>query len=218
MENKSSLALLMDLRGLIVAMLLGLFFGLINVLITLSILSIWTSLIFPNVCNISLLFDYSFGKLPYIHLTIIGVPLTVLAGVTTAMLTYNFIKNRNDALIMGGMTGIISSILPYGSTWALLLLFADYWMNLPPYVQYFLLVFLGVVLFTPLAAWGSYYYSKDKLKAKFDGITENGSGNNASIPVMFSNLKIPSILVLITILTIIIPLVIAFIFVQMGYV
>jgi hypothetical protein len=202
MENKVY-TLLMDVRGLLVAALVGLAFGIVNVLITLSILSAWIDLIFPNACNISLLYDYAFGKVPYVHLFIIGIPLTVLAGAATAMLTSNFIKNKSDALVFGSTTGIISSILPYGTTWALILLFADYWVEFPAYVQYFLLVLLGVVVFTPLAAFGSYYYHKSR--------------HVKNEPGVIGALKIPVLLASATILTIIIPMAIAFACVQMGW-
>lgn len=216
MENRTY-TLLMDVRGLLVAALVGLSFGIVNVLITLSILSVWIDLIFPNACNISLLYDYAFGKVPYVHLFIIGIPLTVLAGAATAMLTSNFIKNRSDALVLGSTTGIISSILPYGTTWALLLLFADYWVEFPAYIQYFLLVLLGVVVFTPLAAFGSYYYSMSRSRTRAVGHTENGASNKAQVAGFIGILKIPILLALATILTIIIPLAIAFACVQMGW-
>jgi hypothetical protein len=204
MENRTY-TLFMEVRGLLVAVLVGLIFGIVNVLITLSMLSVWIDLVFQNACNISLLYDYAFGTVPYVHLFIIGLPLMVLAGATTAMLTAGYVKNKADSLVMGSTTGIISSILPYGSTWALLLLFADYWVNLPAYLQYFLLVILGVAVFTPLAAFGSYFYYKSRHAEK-----DVGTG-------VIGALKLPVLLAAITFLTIIIPLAIAFACVQMGW-
>lgn len=216
MKSDSNRVLIMDLHGMMLALVIGLIFAVINSLITLSMLSIWSDLIFQNACNISLLYNYSFGKLPYVHLFIIGLPLFLLAGTITAMVTLKNIKNMNDALIMGSTTGIISSIVPYGSTWALLLLFADYWVDLLPYLQYFILVLLGVAVFVPLASLGSYYYFKDQLTERSKEYVGNPPREIASITKMTRLLKIPLLLVAVTIITIIVPLAIAYACVQMG--
>ncbi len=210
--------LAMDLMAMLLALVVGLIFAIINVLITQLILSAWSDLIFGYACPIGVLYNFNLGSAPFIHAFIIGLPLTVLAGCTTAILASRQITRINDALILGGTTGIMSAIVPYGSAWALYALFAIYWVELPLYTAYTGMVLLGVAVFVPPAALGAYYYSREKFKIGSIGRADDPLMTRTSIARIIDQFKIPLIFTMILVLTIALPLAVALVCVRMGWI
>jgi hypothetical protein len=204
MVKRNNTDLINDIRSMALALVIGLIFSIINVLITIYLIILWSDLVFKGACTVNMLFYLDYGTLPYIHAFIVGLPLCIMAGMVTAMMASRYIRKAGDAIILGGITGITASVFPYGATWALMALFAEYWVDLPLYAAYILLILLGVAVYVPLAIAGAYYYSK--VRSSANKREENVQGKRSWAAVIVSYLALPLAMALITALTIMVPL------------
>lgn len=195
-----------DLLAMALAVVVGLIFTIVNLIITQSVLTAWTEMVFHSSCPIGVLFNFSLGNLPYIHAFLIGLALTALSGCVTAILATRQIRRTGDAIIFGSTTGIVSALMPYGSAWALYALFAIYWVEQPLLIAYLGMILLGIAVSVPPAALGAYYCSRKKF-----------STGPAGIPYI-TLLKIPLIVTLVLALAIVLPLAVALAGVRLGWV
>ncbi len=217
MKKDDYLRRTMDLLAMVLAVVVGLIFAIINLIITQSVLGAWSDLIFHSSCPIGVLFNFNLGGVPFMHAFIIGLPLATLSGCVTAIMASRRIRKPGDALIFGSTTGIMSAVIPYGSAWALYALFSIYWVEQPLLIAYLGLVLLGIAVFVPLAALGAYYCSKEKLTKGSMGPSNEPLMKGSPFSKMMSRFKIFLIVTVILALTIVLPLAIALVGVRLGW-
>ncbi|MGA9139357.1 MAG: hypothetical protein WBZ29_03980 [Methanocella sp.] len=102
----------------------------------------------------------NWGMLPYLQGFGLGILVTILAGVLTAMICSEWVKNPSRLAVLGGVTGLVMALAPWNPTRYLFLAIETQYRYFPDiFLQTVLTIMAGMILLTPVAAASAYCYS-----------------------------------------------------------
>lgn len=150
----------------------GLIAGLLGAILNLSALIIlwitWGVVSFVEAE--SDIYSHDFSSVTYIHIFIIGLLIAALSGAISAYIGSKYFNKKSEALASGSITGFIMSVSPASPNFMICYsIFASLiqpYHSYGPLDNYFLMVFLSVVTYVPLAVLGAYMYTKLYIKSK----------------------------------------------------